>query len=109
MHPSLRQPKPLYPCTTSLPSSTHTHTHSWLCHIDDDIYVNLKPLVRILSKFDPKTEPVYVGRSGSKWVDPRLVKNGAMLGQPGQKYHFAVGGMYCLSRALLEETKSYLV
>ena len=90
---------------------THTraHTHSWLCHIDDDIYVNLKPLVRLLSKFDPRKEPVYFGRSGSEWRHPRQVKRSTKLGKPGQRYHFAVGGMYCLSRAMLERAKPYLV
>ena len=83
--------------------------HSWLCHIDDDIYVNLKQLVRFLSKFDPKKEAVYFGRSGSGWRTPREVMKGAQYGKPGQKYHFAVGGMYCLSRPILEMSKPYLM
>ena len=83
--------------------------HSWLCHIDDDIYVNLKQLVKFLSKFDPKKEAVYFGRSGSGWETPRKVVEGALYGKPGQKYHFAVGGMYCLSRPILEMSKPYLM
>ncbi len=73
------------------------------------MYINLKPLVRLLSKFDPRTEPVYLGRSGSDWREPRKVKDGALLGKVGRKYHFAVGGMYCLSRALLAEARPHLV
>ena len=97
-------------CTHTLIQTTNTHTIcSWLCHIDDDMYVNLGPLVKILSKFDPKKEPVYFGRSGSDWFKPRRVKRLAKLGRPGQRYHFAVGGMYCLSRAMLEMAKPYLV
>ena len=91
---------------------THTHTHtylSWLCHIDDDIYVNFEILVQTLSKFYPKKEPVYIGRSGSDWFKRRQVKKSAKLGTPGQRYHFAVGGMYCLSRAMLEMAKPYIV
>jgi len=88
---------------------SNTHICSWLCHIDDDMYVNLGPLVKILSKFDPKKEPVYFGRSGSDWFKPRQVKRSAKLGRPSQRYHFAVGGMYCLSRAMLEMAKPYIV
>ncbi|CAI7989283.1 Beta-1,3-N-acetylglucosaminyltransferase lunatic fringe, partial [Geodia barretti] len=36
----------------------------WLCHVDDDIYVNMSNLVPLLSRFDPKTEPIYIGRLG---------------------------------------------
>ena len=36
--------------------------HSWLCHIDDDMYVNVRNLIPLLSGFDPKTEPIYLGR-----------------------------------------------
>ena len=100
------------------PSLSHTHIpsllpplnlHSWLCHIDDDIYVNVKQLVSFLSKFDPKKEAIYFGRSGSGWQTPRQVMKGALYGTSGQKYHFAVGGMYCLSRPMLELSKPYLM
>lgn len=83
--------------------------YDWLCHIDDDMYVIPKSLVKILSKFNPRKEPVYFGRSGSEWHQPRRVKLDATMSTPGKKYHFAVGGMYCLSRAMLEEAKDYLV
>ena len=73
------------------------------------MYINMKPLIKLLSKFDPKTELVYLGRAGSEWRHPRKVKLGAQLGRAGQKYHFAVGGMYCLSRSMLEEIRPYLV
>ena len=86
-----------------------THTHSWLCHVDDDMYLHALPLAKQFSKFDPRTEPVYFGRSGSEWDKPRVVRNTSLLGKPGQRYHFAVGGMYCLSRAMLELAEPYLV
>ncbi len=82
---------------------------SWLCHVDDDMYVNLKPLVTTLSHFDPRTEGVYFGRSGTTLEEPRQVRNDSHIGRPGTRYHFAVGGMYCLSRALLEEARPYLM
>ena len=83
--------------------------HSWLCHVDDDIYVNIDVLVKTLAKFDPKEELVYFGRSGSPYGSPRLVKNESKLGTPNTPYHFAVGGMYCLSRRMLELAKDHLV
>ena len=82
---------------------------SWLCHVDDDMYVNLDVLVNTLAKFDPKNEPVYFGRSGSLYTAPRTVKNVSKIGTPNASYHFAVGGMYCLSRSMLELARDYLV
>ena len=80
-----------------------------MCHVDDDMYVNLEVLVNTLAKFDPKIEPVYFGRSGSLFATPRTVKNVSKLGTPNASYHFAVGGMYCLSRYILELAREYLV
>ncbi len=77
---------------------------SWLCHVDDDMYVFLNGLVKLLSKFDPKKDPVYLGRSAS---DPRKVHG--QLGPRGTVFYFGVGGMYCLSRPMLEKAKPYLV
>jgi len=73
------------------------------------MYVNLEPLVRALAHFDPVKEKVYFGRSGSPREEPRQVKKESQLGTPGQRYFFAVGGMYCLSRAMLEAAELYLV
>jgi fringe protein len=77
--------------------------------VDDDIYVNMSNLVPLLSRFDPKTEPIYIGRSGSAWRSPRRVKKKAGLSLPGMTYHFAVGGMYCVSRAMLHKTMKWIV
>ena len=33
----------------------------WFCHVDDDVYVNVEQLVRLLKKYDPERE-VYLGR-----------------------------------------------
>jgi hypothetical protein len=73
------------------------------------MYVNLDVLVSTLAKFDPKNEPIYFGRSGSLYAAPRTVKNVSKIGTPNASYHFAVGGMYCLSRRMLELANEYLV
>ena len=72
------------------------------------MYVSVKPLTQLLSSFDPVKEPVYLGRSGSPWAQAREVKNVSGLGTPGKRYHFAVGGMYCLSRAMMDMVKEHL-
>ena len=43
--------------------------------MDDDIYVNLGVLVKMLAKFD-ETEPVYFGRAGTQFNKPRQAKSG---------------------------------
>ena len=40
---------------------------SWFCHVDDDIYVILSNLVKLLSKMDPKTDLIYIDRT---WKRP---------------------------------------
>ena len=82
---------------------------SWFCHVDDDMYVVYKSLIEALSHFDPTKEKVYFGRSGSLWEEPRKVKNDSLIGTPGEPYHFAVGGIYCLSRTLVEAAMPHLV
>ena len=73
------------------------------------MYVRLAPLIQLLRYFDPKKDSVYLGRSGSEWAHPRQVVRNATLGKEGEGYHFAVGGMYCLSRAMLVQVRDYLV
>ena len=76
---------------------------SWHCHVDDDMYVNVKSLIRALSHFTPKTEPVYFGRSGYRSVVTGTEKFSK------KSMYYAQGGMYCLSRVLLEKAKDYIV
>lgn len=77
-----------------------------MCHVDDDIYVNIEALVRALSHFHPEKERVYFGRAPRK---DRKVKKESEIGRPGKLFSFAAGGCYCLSRPMLEATKPYLV
>ena len=46
---------------------------SWFCHVDDDVYVIMDNLVKLLSKMDPKSEARYIGRAGSNWKQPLSV------------------------------------
>ena len=64
------------------------------------MYVNFQNLITALAKFSKK-EMIYFGRSGSDWRKPRNKPHGS-------KYHFAVGGMYCLNRRMLNEAKKWL-
>ena len=34
----------------------------WFCHFDDDIYVNVKELLKLLSQYD-SSKPYYIGRN----------------------------------------------
>ena len=43
---------------------------SWFCHVDDDVYVIMDNLVKLLSKMDPKTEARYIGRAATNWKHP---------------------------------------
>ena len=47
------------------------HSFQWFCHFDDDIYVNILQLSRLLKKYDSR-KPYYVG----KW--PANKRHGAV-------------------------------
>ena len=38
--------------------------------MDDDVYVIMDNLVKLLSKMDPKTEARYIGNAGTRWKHP---------------------------------------
>ena len=46
---------------------------SWFCHVDDDIYINHKQLIDLLSLYDPKTEDIYLGHSWLPYNRPPIV------------------------------------
>uniref|UniRef100_A0A8D0L5F9 O-fucosylpeptide 3-beta-N-acetylglucosaminyltransferase n=1 Tax=Sphenodon punctatus TaxID=8508 RepID=A0A8D0L5F9_SPHPU len=71
----------------------------WFCHVDDDNYVNLQSLLRLLSAFS-HSQDVYVGRPS---LDHPIEaadhdqKDGSMT----VKFWFATGGAgFCISRCL---------
>ncbi|EFO21831.2 hypothetical protein LOAG_06657 [Loa loa] len=75
---------------------------SWACHFDDDNYVNIAELVRVLKKLDPKHD-WYLGRPstmGPVGVDSTPEK---------ATFWFATGGAgFCLSKSLLAKMSSYV-
>lgn len=68
------------------------------------MYVVVNGLVKLLSKFDPKKEPAYVGSATRNAQEVH-----GKLGPQGVRFYFGVGGMYCLNRLMLEEAEPYLV
>ena len=48
---------------------------SWFCHVDDDVYVIMNNLVKLLSMMDPKTEARYIGKPLTPWKRPQVVSS----------------------------------
>ena len=46
---------------------------SWFCHVDNDIYVIVDNLAKLLSKMDPKSEARYIGKPLTPWKRPSYV------------------------------------
>ncbi|KAJ3614677.1 hypothetical protein NHX12_018248 [Muraenolepis orangiensis] len=73
----------------------------WFCHVDDDNYVNVGSLVKLLSQFR-HTQDVYLGRPSLE----RPIQATERLGTTHQtqkevRFWFATGGAgFCLSRGL---------
>ena len=42
---------------------TALYSYQWFCHFDDDVYVNIEPLSKLLQQYDPN-KPHYIG----KWI-----------------------------------------
>ncbi|VDM09575.1 unnamed protein product [Wuchereria bancrofti] len=80
-------------------SNGHTR---WACHFDDDNYVNIAELVRVLKKLDPKRD-WYLGR-------PSTVGPVGIDSIPEKAtFWFATGGAgFCLSKSLLAKMSSYV-
>ena len=66
------------------------------------MYVIVKSLIKALSHFNPKKEPVYFGRSGYRYADRWPVNY-------TDPFPYAQGGMYCFSRVMLEKAKDYIM
>ena len=41
--------------------------------MDDDVYLVMEQLIRVLDLWDPKREEIYFGRSGKNWRKPLQV------------------------------------
>ncbi|XP_017543784.1 beta-1,3-N-acetylglucosaminyltransferase manic fringe [Pygocentrus nattereri] len=73
----------------------------WLCHVDDDNYLNPKPLLDILSTFTPDTD-VYIGKPS---LDRPMRAVELLQGNKTREvsFWFATGGAgFCLNRKLAE-------
>lgn len=70
----------------------------WFCHVDDDNYVNVKTLVKLLSNY-PHTQDMYIGKPS---LD-RPIEATERLGDKMRpvNFWFATGGAgFCISRGL---------
>uniref|UniRef100_A0A8C4SI94 Beta-1,3-N-acetylglucosaminyltransferase n=1 Tax=Erpetoichthys calabaricus TaxID=27687 RepID=A0A8C4SI94_ERPCA len=71
----------------------------WFCHVDDDNYVNVRTLVKLLSNY-PHTQDVYIGKPS---LD-RPIEATERLGDNKMRpvhFWFATGGAgFCISRGL---------
>ncbi|KAJ8001618.1 hypothetical protein DPEC_G00171350 [Dallia pectoralis] len=74
----------------------------WLCHVDDDNYVNPGALLSLLSAF-PRDSDVYVGKPS---LDHPIKANELLEGNKTKEvqFWFATGGAgFCISRRLAEK------
>ncbi|XP_033821227.2 beta-1,3-N-acetylglucosaminyltransferase lunatic fringe-like [Periophthalmus magnuspinnatus] len=71
----------------------------WLCHVDDDNYVNVVALLKLLSQYH-HTEDVYLGRPSTG--TPLQASYSTQGAAPQEvRFWFATGGAgFCLSRSL---------
>ena len=59
---------------------------SWFCHVDDDVYVIVENLVKLLSKMDPKAEARYIGKPLTPWRSPYVVSSSVYMALRCYKY-----------------------
>ncbi|TWW58913.1 Beta-1,3-N-acetylglucosaminyltransferase lunatic fringe [Takifugu flavidus] len=76
----------------------------WFCHVDDDNYLNVGPLLSLLSQHS-HTQDVYIGRPSLE----RPIEAPENPGTPGTvRFWFATGGAgFCLSRGLALKMKPW--
>ncbi|KAK6301048.1 hypothetical protein J4Q44_G00291460 [Coregonus suidteri] len=71
----------------------------WFCHVDDDNYVNIRPLVKLLSHYS-HTHDVYIGRPSLDRPLEATERFGNSHTRP-VRFWFATGGAgFCVSRGL---------
>ncbi|XP_049428167.1 beta-1,3-N-acetylglucosaminyltransferase lunatic fringe-like [Epinephelus fuscoguttatus] len=78
----------------------------WFCHVDDDNYLNVSSLLKLLSQYS-HTQDVYIGRPSLE----RPIEATESLGTTDMKqvrFWFATGGAgFCLSRGLALKMKPW--
>ncbi|XP_041134290.1 beta-1,3-N-acetylglucosaminyltransferase lunatic fringe-like [Polyodon spathula] len=71
----------------------------WFCHVDDDNYVNMQTLVKLLSNY-PHTQDIYIGKPSLDRPIEATERLGDNLMRP-VNFWFATGGAgFCISRGL---------
>ncbi|MGH0129292.1 UNVERIFIED_CONTAM: hypothetical protein FKN15_038675 [Acipenser sinensis] len=71
----------------------------WFCHVDDDNYVNMRTLVKLLSNY-PHTQDIYIGKPSLDRPIEATERLGDNLMRP-VNFWFATGGAgFCISRGL---------
>ena len=61
---------------------------SWFCHVDDDVYVIVDNLIKLLSMMDPKTEARYIGKALTPWKRPYAVSSSVYMALKCHKYNY---------------------
>uniref|UniRef100_A0AAZ3SPF7 Fringe-like glycosyltransferase domain-containing protein n=1 Tax=Oncorhynchus tshawytscha TaxID=74940 RepID=A0AAZ3SPF7_ONCTS len=75
------------------------YLHQWFCHVDDDNYVNIRPLVKLLSHYS-HAHDVYIGRPSLDRPLEATERFGDSHTRP-VRFWFATGGAgFCVSRGL---------
>lgn len=85
--------------------------YNWWCHVNDDMYINHRELVKLLSRFDPDVDAVYLGRSQYEWDNPGNLTAEQLVypdTERGRRYHHALEPLVCLSRPMLDRVRPWL-
>ncbi|XP_065898738.1 beta-1,3-N-acetylglucosaminyltransferase manic fringe-like isoform X2 [Dysidea avara] len=90
-------------------------SYQWFCHFDDDVYVNVPQLSKLLQQYDPH-QPYYLGKYPQLHRRYNMPIKATALDRLKErnlttkldKYRYATGATYCLSQALMMEAKPYL-
>jgi hypothetical protein len=91
-------------------SDTTGDHYKWYCHFDDDVYLNVKSLRKLLKSLDPQGKH-YLGKWSVNRRDRFIVRDRVMehLKHKVMRgyYYFATGAAYCISRGIMDEGQTY--
>lgn len=94
-------------CKMALEYDTFLHSgKKWFCHVDDDNYVNVDALLKLLSGYK-HTQDVYIGRPSLEQPIEAAEQHGTTKTKQA-RFWFATGGAgFCLSRGLALKMKPW--
>ncbi|XP_065898656.1 beta-1,3-N-acetylglucosaminyltransferase lunatic fringe-like [Dysidea avara] len=88
-------------------------SYQWFCHFDDDVYVNVPQLSKLLQQYDPH-QPYYLGKwPGKKRNETNVVpilhetNRTKPISLKKKAFRYATGAVYCISQALMMEAKKF--